>query len=85
MALGLLVGSVLEEVLSPDLVSMIDTYALRSVRTMFLNAMNMMLAPVVLFSIMAGICHTHGGFCEDGRQLCVPYPAKHHAGQAVRD
>ena len=55
MALGLLVGSVLEEVLSPDLVSMIDTYALRSARTMFLNAMNMMLAPVVLFSIMAGI------------------------------
>ena len=39
----------------PEIVSMIDTYALRSVRTMFLNAMNMMLAPVVLFSIMAGI------------------------------
>ena len=55
MALGLIVGSVLEEVLSPEIVSMIDTYALRSVRTMFLNAMNMMLAPVVLFSIMAGI------------------------------
>ena len=55
MLAGLICGLVLEEVLSPELVEMLDVYLLRNARMMFMNAMNMMLAPVVLFSVMAGI------------------------------
>lgn len=55
MAMGILFGLLLKEFFSPAIVGMMDTYAVGVVRTMFLNAMNMMLAPVVLFSIMAGI------------------------------
>lgn len=55
MILGILTGLALKEIFSPEMVGLLDTYAVGTARTMFLNAMNMMLAPVVFFSIMAGI------------------------------
>lgn len=55
MLLGILAGLTLKEIFSPEMVGLLDSYAVGTVRTMFLNAMNMMLAPVVFFSIMAGI------------------------------
>ncbi len=55
MMLGILTGLALKGIFSAEIVGLFDVYAVGTVRTMFLNAMNMMLAPVVFFSIMAGI------------------------------
>ena len=55
MALGIICGAVMKEVLSPDLINMFDSSIVKSFRTMFLNALNMMIAPVIFFSVISGI------------------------------
>ena len=55
MILGIIAGFVLKEFAPDSVVSFIDKNIITSIRTMFLNALNMMIAPVVFFSIIAGI------------------------------
>lgn len=55
MALGVLCGAVMEEVFSPELVRAFDTNIITTCRTLFLNALNMMIAPVIFFSVISGV------------------------------
>ncbi|MBP5200976.1 MAG: dicarboxylate/amino acid:cation symporter [Schwartzia sp.] len=55
MLMGILAGAVLKEVISPDVVEMLNKTVIGSIRTMFLNSLNMMIAPVVFFSIISGL------------------------------
>ena len=55
MILGIIAGFVLKEFAPDSVVSFIDKNIITSIRTMFFNALNMMIAPVVFFSIIAGI------------------------------
>ena len=55
MVLGIICGAVMKEILSPDLITMFDDNIIKSFRTMFLHALNMMIAPVIFFSVISGI------------------------------
>ena len=55
MVMGILAGAVLKEMISPDAVAMLNKTVIGSIRTMFLNSLNMMIAPVVFFSIISGL------------------------------
>ena len=55
MVMGILAGAVLKEMASPEITNMINKYIVTSIRTMFLNSLNMMIAPVVFFSIISGL------------------------------
>ncbi len=52
---GVICGAVMKEILTPDLITMFDKTIIGSIRTMFLNALNMMIVPVVFFSVISGI------------------------------
>ena len=55
MVLGILTGAVLESAVAPEIIEMLNKNVVTSIRTMFLNSLNMMIAPVVFFSIIAGL------------------------------
>ena len=55
MVMGILVGAIIKEVAPQDLITMLNKNIIDSIRTMFLNSLNMMIAPVVFFSIIAGL------------------------------
>ena len=55
MVMGILAGALIKELLSPDFIAMLNQNIIGSIRTMFLNSLNMMIAPVVFFSIIAGL------------------------------
>lgn len=55
MVLGIITGVMLNETASDELLEILDFYLADSIRAMFMNSMNMMLAPVVFFSVMAGL------------------------------
>ena len=55
MVLGILAGAVLKGMVSPETIEMLNKNVVNSIRTMFLNSLNMMIAPVVFFSIIAGL------------------------------
>ena len=55
MVLGILAGAVLKEMISPEMLDLLNKNIINSIRTMFLNSLNMMIAPVVFFSIIAGL------------------------------
>ena len=55
MVMGILAGAVLKEMASPEIINMINKNLVTSIRTMFLNSLNMMIAPVVFFSIISGL------------------------------
>ena len=55
MVLGILAGAVLKEMISPETLELLNKNIINSIRTMFLNSLNMMIAPVVFFSIIAGL------------------------------
>ncbi len=55
MILGIIAGFILREFAPDYVISFIDKNIITSIRSMFLNALNMMIAPVVFFSIIAGI------------------------------
>ena len=55
MVLGILAGAVLKEMISPETLELLNKNIINSLRTMFLNSLNMMIAPVVFFSIIAGL------------------------------
>ena len=55
MVMGILAGAVLKEIMSPDMIEMVNKTIIGNIRTMFLNSLNMMIAPVVFFSIISGL------------------------------
>ena len=55
MVMGILAGAVLKEMISPETIDLLNKDIISSIRTMFLNSLNMMIAPVVFFSIIAGL------------------------------
>ena len=55
MVLGVLAGAVLKGMISPETIDLLNKNIINSIRTMFLNSLNMMIAPVVFFSIIAGL------------------------------
>ncbi len=55
MVMGILVGAIIKEVAPQDFITMLNKNIIDSIRTMFLNSLNMMIAPVVFFSIIAGL------------------------------
>lgn len=55
MVAGFIFGLILKFVASPEIISIFTKTIGGSVNTMFMNALNMMIAPVVFFSIISGI------------------------------
>ena len=55
MVSGIVIGLILKFTASPDVISFFSKTVGGSVNTMFMNALNMMIAPVVFFSIIDGI------------------------------
>lgn len=55
MFLGLIAGFLMKEFLSPEILTAFDQNVVKSFRTMFLNALNMMIAPVIFFSVISGV------------------------------
>lgn len=52
---GIICGVAMKEFLSPETISLISDNIIVPIRTMFLNALSMVIAPVIFFSIMSGI------------------------------
>ena len=55
MVMGVLAGAVLKGMISPETIDLLNKNIISSIRTMFLNSLNMMIAPVVFFSIISGL------------------------------
>lgn len=52
---GIIFGAVMKEILSPDAINFFHTTIAKNIRTIFLNALNMMIAPVIFFSVISGV------------------------------
>lgn len=52
---GVVCGVVMKEFLSPEIISLVNDNFIVPIRTMFLNALGMVIAPVIFFSIISGI------------------------------
>ncbi|MBQ6131831.1 MAG: dicarboxylate/amino acid:cation symporter [Selenomonadaceae bacterium] len=52
---GLICGVVMKEILLPETIALINDNAIMPIQTMFMNALSMIIAPVVFFSIISGI------------------------------
>lgn len=52
---GVVCGVVMKEFLSPEIISLVNDSFIAPIRTMFLNALGMVIAPVIFFSIISGI------------------------------
>lgn len=55
MVFGIIFGVIMKECFSAEVIKFFDTEIIKNFRTMFLNALNMMIAPVIFFSVISGI------------------------------
>lgn len=55
MFFGIICGVVMKEFFSTEIINFFDTEIIKNCRTMFLNALNMMIAPVIFFSVISGV------------------------------
>lgn len=55
MAAGIIFGLILKSIDAPEVTAFFDETLAKSFRTMFLNALNMMIAPVIFFSVISGV------------------------------
>lgn len=55
MILGIVFGALIKEFLMPELVAAFDKNIVSTFRTIFLNALNMMIVPVIFFSVISGV------------------------------
>ena len=55
MAAGIIFGLLIKNIAAPEIVSYFDETIVKSFRTMFMNALNMMIAPVIFFSVISGV------------------------------
>ena len=52
---GVIFGLLMKEFFSQEIISAFDSNIVKSFSTMFLNALNMMIAPVIFFSVISGV------------------------------
>lgn len=52
---GIIFGLLMKEFCSQEIISAFDSNIIKNFRTMFLNALNMMIAPVIFFSVISGV------------------------------
>lgn len=55
MVLGVICGLIMDAFLAQDLIKAFDASIVKSFRSMFLHALNMMIAPVIFFSVISGV------------------------------
>ena len=55
MAGGVVCGVLINLILSPEIISFIEKDIMTPINTMFLHALNMVIAPVIFFSIISGV------------------------------
>ncbi len=55
MFAGIVFGFILNSINAPELISFFDDTLAKNLREMFLNALNMMIAPVIFFSVISGV------------------------------
>ena len=55
MFAGVIFGLILKSIDAPEITAFFDETLAKSFRTMFLNALNMMIAPVIFFSVISGV------------------------------
>lgn len=55
MVAGIIFGLLMKEIFSQEIISAFDSNIVKNFRTMFLNALNMMIAPVIFFSVISGV------------------------------
>ena len=58
---GIICGVLMKEFLSPETIALINDNVIVPVRSMFLNALSMVIAPVIFFSITSGIIGMNAG------------------------
>ena len=75
---GIVCGVLMKEVLSPETISFVKGTLIVPTQTMFLNALNLLIAPVIFFSIVSGLTgiSTNTGMNKIGlkwmcRSLCL--------------
>ncbi len=52
---GVVCGVVMKEFLSPEAIALVNDNAIEPIQTMFMNALKMVIAPVIFFSVISGI------------------------------
>jgi len=52
---GIIFGLLMKEFFSQEIISAFDSNVVKTFRTMFLHALNMMIAPVIFFSVISGV------------------------------
>lgn len=52
---GIIFGLLMKEFFSQEIISLFEDNIIKNFRTMFLNALNMMIAPVIFFSVISGV------------------------------
>lgn len=77
MVLGILAGAVLKSIVSPEMIEMLNKNVVNSIRTMFLNSLNMMIAPAVF------LLHSPWSYRQHGRRLLLLFYSGDFAGEDV--
>ena len=55
IVVGVVCGVVMKEFLSPEAIALVNDNLIAPIQTMFMNALKMVIAPVIFFSVMSGI------------------------------
>lgn len=55
IVIGVVCGVVMKEFLSPEAIALVNDNLIAPIQTMFMNALKMVIAPVIFFSVMSGI------------------------------
>ena len=55
MIFGVIFGAILKTAATPEIITVFNDTIAGSIETMFMNALNMMIAPVIFFSVISGI------------------------------
>ena len=75
IVIGIVCGVLMKEFLSPETIAFVNENVIAPIRTMFLNALNMVIAPMIFFSIISGITSmgTGAGVGKVGSKLMGLY------------
>ena len=61
IVVGVVCGVVMKEFLSPEAIALVNDNAIEPIQTMFMNALKMIIAPMIFFSIISGITSMGAG------------------------
>lgn len=75
IVIGIVCGVLMKEFLSPETIAFVNENVITPIRTMFLNALKMVIAPMIFFSIISGITSmgTGAGVGKVGSKLMGLY------------